>query len=212
MDTERLGAFLDSFHTPNPPWLEEMELNARAQGIPIIRTATQDFLAAVLAFLQPEKVLEVGTATGFSALFMSEYGPAHMRLTGIEQDPERARAARENIAAAGRTSRITVLEGDADEILPGLTDSFDLVFMDAAKGQYLHWLPQVERLMHPGSILVSDNVLQEGEILESHVLVERRDRTIYRRMREYLYALTHSPDFRTSILPAADGLAFSVKL
>jgi len=212
MDTVRMEAFLDSFHRAHPSWLEKLEEKARIEGIPVIRTATQDFLVTVLAFLRPGKVLEVGTAVGFSALLMCEYGPPCMQLTGIEQDPQRIRAARKNIADAGRSSQITLLEGDADQILPGLEDRFDLIFMDAAKAQYIRWLPDVKRLMHPGSILVSDNVLQGGEILESHFLVERRDRTIYRRMRDYLYELTHSPDLRTSILPASDGLALSVKL
>lgn len=86
-----------------------------------------------------------------------------------------------------------------------------MIFMDAAKGQYIHWLPDVLRLMKEGSVLVSDNVLQEGDIIESHYLVERRNRTIYKRMREYLWQLTHSPVLRTSVLPLGDGAAVSVK-
>ena len=104
-----------------------------------------------------------------------------------------------------------ILEGDAGEILKNLTGTFDMIFMDAAKGQYIHWLPDVLRLMKEGSVLVSDNVLQEGDIIESHYLVERRNRTIYKRMREYLWQLTHSPVLRTSVLPLGDGAAVSVK-
>ena len=141
MDTGRMEAFLDSFHCPHAPFLEKMEESARARGIPVIRTATQDFLMTVLACTRPQTVLEVGTAIGFSALLMCEYGPEHLQLTTIEQDPDRIREARKNFKEAGREEQITLLEGDAGAVLAGLSGSYDLIFMDAAKGQYIHWLP-----------------------------------------------------------------------
>ena len=107
--------------------------------------------------------------------------------------------------------RITLLEGDALEILREMEDSFDLIFMDAAKGQYIHFYPEVMRLLAPEGILVSDNVLQEGDLIESHFAVERRNRTIYKRMREYLYVLKHDERLETSILPVGDGAAVSYK-
>ena len=106
---------------------------------------------------------------------------------------------------------MTLLEGDAGQILKELEDSFDMIFMDAAKGQYINWLPDVMRLMKNGGVLISDNVLQEGDIIESHYLVERRNRTIYKRMREYLYELKHNPSLITSIIPLGDGVTVSVK-
>lgn len=164
-----------------------------------------------LAATRPMKILEVGTAVGFSTLLMCEYGPENLKITTIENYEKRIPIARENFRKAGRESQIEFLTGDAGEILKELTGTYDLIFMDAAKGQYMNWLPDVLQLMHKGSVLVSDNVLQEGDIIESHYLVERRNRTIYKRMRQYLYELKHNPLLETSILPLGDGASISVK-
>lgn len=134
-----------------------------------------------------------------------------MHITTIENYEKRIPIARENFRRAGKEDRITFLTGDAGEILPTLSGRYDMIFMDAAKGQYIHWLPEVVRLLAPGGILLSDNVLQEGELIESHYLVERRNRTIYKRMREYLYELKHHPQLLTSIVPLGDGISLSVK-
>ena len=119
--------------------------------------------------------------------------------------------ARANFREAGREDMITLLEGDAMEILAGLQGSYDFIFMDAAKGQYIHFFPEVMRLLEPGGVLVSDNVLQDGDIIESHFAVERRNRTIYKRMRDYLYELKHNDSLTTSIVPLGDGVAVSIK-
>ena len=161
---------------------------------------------------KPQQILEVGTAVGFSTLLMCEYGPENLQIVTIENYEKRIPVARENFRKAGKEAQITLLEGDAGEILKELKDSFDMIFMDAAKGQYINWLPDVKRLMKKGSVLISDNVLQEGDIIESHYLVERRNRTIYKRMREYLYQLKHDPALVTSILPLGDGVTVSVKM
>ena len=171
----------------------------------------EEFLKMFLAATRPMKILEVGTAVGFSTLLMCEYGPENLKITTIENYEKRIPIARENFRKAGRESQIEFLTGDAGEILKELTGTYDLIFMDAAKGQYMNWLPDVLRLMHKGSVLVSDNVLQEGDIIESHYLVERRNRTIYKRMRQYLYELKHNPLLETSILPLGDGASISVK-
>ena len=149
---------------------------------------------------------------GYSALFMCEYGPEGCHVTTIEKYDKWAAQARENFTGAGRQRQITLLEGDAAEVLKGLEDQYDLVFMDAAKAQYIYFLPQVLRLMPPGGLLVSDNVLQDGDVLESRYAVTRRDRTIHTRMREYLYQLKHNEQLRTDILPLGDGATVSVKL
>ena len=112
----------------------------------------------------------------------------------------------------GKQEQITLLEGDATEILPQLEGQFDMIFMDAAKGQYINFMPQVLRLLKTGGVLVSDNVLQDGDIIESHYIVERRNRTIYKRMREYLYELTHSDELVTAVMPIGDGITVSTKL
>ena len=208
---ERMRTYINSLNMGNTPFLEELEQQALEARVPIIRREMQSFIKTLLAVQQPKTILEVGTAVGFSTLLMCEYGPKDLKITTIENYEKRIPIAKENFRKAGRQGQITLLEGDACEYLKELEGTFDLIFMDAAKGQYIHWLPDVLRLMHPGSILVSDNVLQEGDIIESHYLVERRNRTIYKRMREYLFALTHTPILTTSILPLGDGVTVSVK-
>lgn len=161
---------------------------------------------------QPKRILEVGTAIGFSALLMSEYAPKDCKITTIEKYEKRIPLARENFKKAGKEDSITLLEGDASLILKELTDSYDFIFMDAAKGQYIHFLPDILKLMPVGGVLVSDNVLQDGDVMESRFAVTRRDRTIHSRMREYLYELKHNELLCTDILPVGDGVTVSVKL
>lgn len=165
----------------------------------------------LLAVHRPLSVLEVGCAVGFSALLMSEYAPAGCKITTIEKVERRIAAAKENFRRAGREDAITLLEGDAADILRELAGPYDMIFMDAAKGQYPNFLPDVLRLLAPGGLLVSDNILQNGDILESRFAVERRDRTIHGRMREYIFELTHHEALTTTILPVGDGVTVSVK-
>ena len=178
--------------------------------MPIIRRETQSLLRLLMAMKQPARILEVGCAVGFSAILMAEANPAACRIVTIENYEKRIPIARENFKRAGRAEQIELLFGDAMELLPTLSGSFDFIFLDAAKGQYLAFLPQLLRLLGPKGVLVSDNVLQEGEILESRFAVTRRNRTIHKRMREYLYLLTHMEKLETSILPIGDGVALSV--
>ena len=208
---ERFVTYINSLETGNTPLLEEIEQEALQTYVPIIRKEMQTFLKWLLAVKCPNRILEVGTAVGFSALFMAEYNPVPCEITTIENYEKRIPVARKNFERADRTQQITLLEGDAAVRLKELTEPYDMIFMDAAKGQYIHWLPDIRRLMAKGSVLISDNVLQEGDIIESHYLVERRKRTIYKRMREYLYALTHTPGITTSVLPMGDGLTLTVK-
>ncbi len=208
---ERTEVFLASLDHGNTPFLSGLYEDAVSRGIPVIRPATQRFLKFLLAEKKPEKILEIGTAVGFSSLFMLEYGPEDLRLTTIEIRKEHAKEAAENFEKEGRSSQVTLLEGDAGKILPTLSDKYDLVFMDAAKGQYLHFLPDALRLLNEGGILLSDNVLMEGIVLESRFAVPRRDRTIHERMREYLRTLKESDELVTDILPVGDGVAVSVK-
>lgn len=208
---ERMTTFINSLDAGNTPFLNQIEEEAIKTNVPIIRTDMQSFMKFLLAASQPMQILEVGAAIGFSALLMSTYAPEGCHITTIENYEKRIPIARENIARAGKKKEITLLEGDAQEILPTLNESYDLIFMDAAKGQYLAFLPEVLRLLKPGGLLVSDNVLQDGDIIESRYAVTRRNRTIHSRMRDYLYELKHHPELTTAILPVGDGVAVCTK-
>ena len=208
---ERMAAFIDSLDKGNTPFLDEIEKYAIETQVPIIRKSMQSLLKFLLALVKPKNILEVGTAIGFSALLMSEYGPADCHITTIEKYEKRIPMAKENFKRDGAENRITLLEGDATDILKELDSTYDLIFMDAAKGQYIHFMPDILRLLAPGGLLVSDNVLQDGDIIESRFAVTRRNRTIHARMRDYLYELKHHPDLETVILPVGDGVTLSVK-
>ena len=209
---ERIITFINSLDTKNSEILEDIEREALADNVPIIRREMQSFLKVLLMVKKPMRVLEVGTAVGYSALLMAGVMPAECTITTIEKYEPRIPVAKANFKRAGEESRITLLEGDAEEILKELEGSYDFIFMDAAKGQYIHWLPMILRLLSDGGILFSDNVLQDGDVVQSRYAVERRDRTIHARMREYLYTLKHMEELETSIIPIGDGAAISVKI
>ena len=213
---DRMAVFINSFDEGNPSYLNELEQYALDTQVPIVRKEMQKLLKFLLKLKKPEHILEVGTAIGFSALLMSEYAPSSAHITTIEKYEKRIPLAKENFQKAGKQEQISLLEGDAADILKqlleqGLEESFDFIFMDAAKGQYIHFMPEIMRLLKKDGVLVSDNVLQDGDIIESHYAVTRRNRTIYKRMREYLYELTHHKDLVTVVLPIGDGITVSTK-
>lgn len=208
---ERMSAYIDSLDTGNTPFLNEIEREAKETNVPIIRTQMQSLIKFLLAMHQPKSILEVGCAIGFSALLMSEYAPEGHHITTIEKYEKRIPIARQNFKRAGKEESIELLEGDAMDILKELEGPYDLIFMDAAKGQYIHFLPELLRLLRKGGILLSDNVLQDGDIIESRFAVTRRNRTIHSRMRDYLYELKHHPQLETVILPVGDGVTISVR-
>lgn len=206
---ERLVTYINSLDTGNTEILNIIEKEAIESYVPIIRKEMQSFLKLLLAVKKPARILEVGTAVGFSAILMAEYNPITARITTIENYEKRIPLAQENFKRAGKESQITLLQGDAAVILKTLEETYDLIFMDAAKGQYIHFMPEVLRLLAKDGILVSDNVLQDGDIIESRFAVTRRNRTIHKRMRDYLYELTHKEELVTSILPIGDGITVS---
>ena len=211
MDQGRLRVFLHSLETDEKPLLMELEQYAAEHFVPIIKKETASLLKTILEIKRPVRVLEVGTAIGYSALLMAKQLPDDARIITIEKYEKRIPIARENIRRAGEEKRITLIEGDAAQVLKQLDGPFDFIFMDAAKGQYIHFLSDVLRLLAPRGVLLSDNVLQDGEILESRYGVTRRDRTIHARMREYLYVLKHTEGISTCVLPVGDGVTLSVK-
>lgn len=208
---ERMVTFINSMEVPEEPLLEEIEKEALESFVPIIRTETKSLLKVLLALKRPMQILEVGTAVGYSALVMAAYAPEGSKITTIENYEKRIPIARANFIRAGKESDITLIEGDALEVMKGLRGPYDFIFMDAAKGQYIHYLPETMRLLAPGGLLVSDNVLQDGDVINSRFAVERRNRTIHSRMREYLFELKHREDLETAVLPVGDGVALSVR-
>ena len=236
-DYERIRSFIQSFEKDEEDMLGEIYRDAVSRGVPVIRPDTKELLRLLLLMQKPKRILEIGTAVGFSALFMARV-VQDTRITTLELDPERVAEAEENIRRAGEDTRITVMQGDAaallmqmsvgfrvneeeknEKILRGFLEEpqdvgmrtddelYDFVFIDAAKAQYGEYLTRVLPLVRKGAVIVSDNVLQDGSVLESHFLVEKRDRTIHDRMRDYLKRLTDTEGLVTSVLPVGDGVA-----
>ena len=212
IEQDRMTAFINSLDSGNAPFLDELEKKAKEDEVPIIRKDTQALLKFLLAMNRPLNILEVGCAVGFSALLMAYYSDKDTKITTIEKFEKRIPIAKENFIKYDSDNKITLLEGDATEILKTLSPGYDFIFMDAAKGQYINFLPDCLRILNKGGLLVSDNVLQDGDVIESRFAVIRRDRTIHARMREYLYELKHNEALNTVILTVGDGMTLSVKL
>lgn len=209
---ERIVSYIHSLEKTNSDILEKIEKEAHEDNVPIIRKEMESFLRVMLELKRPKRILELGTAVGYSAILMSECIEKKSKIVTIENYEKRIPIAKQNIKDAGKEKVIELLEGDAMEIMPTLQENqFDFVFMDAAKAQYIHFLPEVMRLMKKGAVLITDNVLQEGDLIESKYVVRRRDRTIHKRMREYLEVVKNSKDLETSIVPIGDGITISVK-
>ena len=209
---ERIVTYMHSLEKPNNNVLEEIEQQAHIDGVPIIRKEMESFLRVMLTITKPKRILELGTAVGYSAILMSECIDEDGKITTIENYEKRIVEAKKNIELSGKGQIIELLEGDATEVMKTLpSQQFDFVFMDAAKAQYIYFLPEVLRLMKKGAVLITDNVLQEGDLIESRFVVERRDRTIHKRMREYLEVVKNHEELETSIVPIGDGITISVK-
>jgi predicted O-methyltransferase YrrM len=212
VEQDRITAFINSLDRGNAQYLDELEKKAKEGDVPIIRKDTQALLKFLMAQSRPRNILEVGCAIGFSALLMAEYSDPDTKITTIEKFEKRIPIARDNFKTFDKNGKITLLEGDAMDILKTLPEGYDFIFMDAAKGQYINFLPECLRILNKGGLLVSDNVLQDGDVIESRFAVTRRDRTIHARMREYLYELKHNDALNTVILTVGDGMTLSVKL
>jgi predicted O-methyltransferase YrrM len=211
---ERITAYINSLVSELPNELSNLEMNALEHHVPIIKKETQGALKFLLQLQQPKRILEVGTAIGFSALFMSEYTNCDCQITTIEKVAMRLVEAEKNLADPifPHKDKIKLMKGEALDVLKALAEeklSFDFIFLDAAKAQYMSFLPELMKLLEEKGLLVTDNVLQDGTVINSRYSVTRRDRTIHSRMREYLYTITHMEELSTVILPVGDGIALS---
>ena len=203
---ELITGYLASLSHELPQELEKLKEKSRAEEVPIIRDDMLELIRFLLIKEKPKTILEIGTAVGFSALFMKSVAP-EAKITTVEKVEMRLKEARKNLEGSG----IELLEGDAEKVLAGLSGTYDFIFLDAAKGQYGKFLPDIKRLLADGGILLTDNVLLEGSIAKSRFGVERRDRTIHERMREFLRELTHTEGYVTVIVPVGDGAALTYK-
>ncbi len=241
----RISEYLRSLERDMPEYLDELEKRALSEEVPIVRKDAQALLRFLLQMKRPERILEVGTAVGFSCMYMSEYMPEDARIVTVEKVPMRIAPAKENLRQSPYAERIALLIGDAADVLKVLCETdgglacgkeqgvkeiylpagaqsvwkpedfagkYDFIFMDAAKGQYMNFLPYLLQLLAPDGLFVTDNVLQEGSIADSKFTITRRDRTIHMRMREYLHELTHNAALNTTVLPVGDGMALTTFL
>ncbi len=206
----RILEYLDIISPLNSPTVEKIRSVAKTNYIPIIKRDTENLLKFVLRMQNPQKILEIGCAVGYSAIIMLENSNAD--IITIEKMPERVKEAKNNIKYANMEKRANVVEGDAGEVLEKLikaNEKFDFIFMDAAKAQYITWLPMVKALLKDNGMIFSDNCLQEGDLLESSFAIRKRDKTIHKRMREYIYLLLHDKDLESWIFSIGDGVLLS---
>mgnify|MGYP000860539004 CR=1 FL=1 len=202
--------YLDIISPVNSQPVEEIRSVAKENYIPIIKRDTENLLKFILKMQNPKSILEIGCAVGYSAKVMLENSDAD--IVTIEKMPERVEEAKKNIKYMNLENRAKIIEGDAGQILESLVyenKKFDLIFMDAAKAQYITWLPMVKALLKDGGMIFSDNCLQEGDLLESSFAIRKRDKTIHKRMREYIYLLLHDKDLESWIFSIGDGVLLS---
>ena len=207
---KRLPLYISSLTSDNSEFTEALGREARDIGVPVLRRESEGFFKMLLKLKKPSRILEIGTAYGYSTLIMAENTMPDCRITTIEIGEQDAAKAKEAFERAGVGDRIELIVGDAADVIPELTGRYDFVFLDASKGQYMKFFNAVRGLLAPGGVILSDNVLQGGDVLKSHFIIEQRDRTVHRRMRDFLFAITHDEEFVTSIVPVGDGMAVSV--
>jgi predicted O-methyltransferase YrrM len=195
---------------PNTGLLAELEEYAALHHVPIIQPEVAALMKVIGSLKRPVRILEVGTAIGYSSILFSGFLEQNGKIDTIERNEEMIELARKNIKLLGLQDTINVIAGDAMDVLPCLDKSYDMVFLDAAKGQYTEFLEQSKRMLVPGGLLVSDNVLYKGMIATDDLVV-RRKKTIVTRMRNFLKILCEDKDFETSIIPIGDGVALSYK-
>lgn len=208
----RIDSFINSYYKDDEGILGEIYEEALRNNVPVIKKVTRELMKVLLLCNKPLRILEIGTAVGYSSLFMSNYLNEEAKIVTIELDAKRYLVAKDNINKLSKSHTIEIINGDALSVIKEMKDEFDFIFVDAAKGQYINYLEDVMRLLKVGGMIFSDNVLQDGEVLESHYLVEKRNRTIHSRMREYLYEINNCEQLETSILSVGDGVALSLKI
>lgn len=191
----------------NQQELERVKKKALEDHIPIIMDETLEVMGKYLSQIKPEKILEIGTAVGYSAMCFTNFLTEDGKIDTIEREAERVKEARENIEKVGVADKIQIYEGDAVEILPTLKERYDAVFIDAAKGKYPFFLKEALRMIKPNGIIFADNILYKGYVLSDYN--KHKQRTAVRNLREYIKEVSENPNLETQILEVGDGLAIS---
>ena len=192
--------------------LGQLQKTSYEKEVPIIPKDVVQFLGVDLSIIKPKKILEIGMAVGFSASYMTGFLQEGGHLTTIDRFDVMIKQAKENFKRLGVEDKVTILEGNANDILPTLDEQYDFIFMDAAKGQYIQILPDVLRLLKKGGVIIADDILQEGRVAQAYEEVPKRQRTIHKRMNEFLNEITNNPKLKSSILTIGDGVAFIQKI
>lgn len=204
--------YLDELIPDRGEFLSELRRKSALEEsyAPIVQKSTEQLIVTLLKLIKPARVLEIGTAVGYSAILMADNLPEDSTIVTIERYKKHADIAVDNVFASGYEKKIKVIEGEAAEVLHWLDGTFDFVFLDAAKGQYIEFLPDIMRLLKSGGVLLSDNILYHG-MVEDEEKVERRKITIVKRLHMYLEEIMSNENLTTSIIPIGDGVALSVK-
>lgn len=208
---DNLNNFLRTIQPKYDGVLGEIQQTSYDNEVPIVRFETARLITVLLSMQKPKNILEIGTAVGFSASLMSNYLQDGGKITTIDRYDKMISKAKINIKKMGLEDTITIIEGDANEVLPTLNDKYDVIFMDAGKGQYINFLPHCLRLLDTGGLLMIDDVLQGGTVADPIETIEKRQRTIHNRLNDLLYEITHNDALETSIVPIGDGLALCYK-
>ena len=214
VDKERINDFIMSISHSADEDLMKLKKYAIESDVPIIKDETKDFLDIIIRLKKPKYILELGTAIAYSTLCMYKVGEDFIKeIVTIEKYAPRIKEAKENIDKYFKKDIVKLIEGDIDDYLAESKDDdrFDLIFLDAAKAQYVKWLPALKKILKSGGVLISDNTFKDGEVLQSKYLIDKRDRTIHKRMREFLYNILHDDDLLTKIFNIGDGVSISIK-
>lgn len=207
-----ISEYLNNMLTDCEGELGELQKTSYKEGLPIIPKDVVKLLGFVLGIKKPKAILEIGMAVGFSSSYMAQFLPSDGYIKTIDRYPMMIERAKENFKKFGLEDKITILEGNANDVLKELDEKFDFVFMDAAKGQYITILPDVLRLTKKGGIIMADDIFQEGRVARDYYSIPRRQRTIHKRLNEFLYEITHNDKLRTTLLTVGDGVALIEKL
>ncbi len=209
---ENLSIYLNNLMPKVDGKLGELQKKSYEEGIPIIPNDVVRLISVLLSIKKPKKILEIGCAVGFSSSFMSSFLEEGGQVTTIERYPVMIEKAKANIKSLGLENKINLIEGDANEVLKTLNDEYDVIFMDAGKGQYINILPDVYRLLKIGGIIIADDILQNGNVAKQKEEIVKRQRTIHYRLNDFLWEITHNDGLDTSILTIGDGVAICYKI